>query len=316
MTNLNNDTAKRPFTLKIKNKLALLSALLLLFLSILFAPDILNYVKEGLYLCFNVIIGSVFPFMILTDIIVATTHFERITWLRKSFEFLFRINGCAISAFIMGIFCGFPIGVKVSVDLYKSGYISKEECERLIGFSNNTGPAFIISGIGLGMRGSIKDGVILYASMIFSAAICGLILGRNKNSSCKKAAAANTYYDFSASVKSSAINTLYVCAFIVFFSIVCGILKSAIKNNLIYSLIIPFIEISNSAKSLSSCSYITQNIEMFLTSFAISFSGISVHMQAKSFILGTDISMKTYYKTKLLQGAISALITLFLIIII
>lgn len=316
MTDLKKANIKRQLLIKIKSSLAIIPSLCLLLISILFAPDILNYVKDGLHLCFNVIIGSVFPFMILTDIIVATTRFERISWLRKSFEFIFKINGCAISAFIIGILCGFPIGVKVSLDLYKSGYISKEECERLIGFSNNTGPAFIISGIGAGMRGSIKDGVILYASMIFSAIICGLILGRSKNSSYKKATVTNTSYDFSASIKSSSINTLYVCAFIVFFSIVCGVLKSAIKNNLIYSLIIPFIEISNSAKSLSSGNFLNQNIEMILTSFAISFSGISVHMQARSFILGTDISMKTYYGAKLLQGTLASLITLFLVILI
>jgi hypothetical protein len=91
-------------------------------------------------------------------------------------------------------------------------------------------------------------------------------------------------------------------------------LNSTIKNGIIYSIIIPFIEISNSAKALSQAVFFTPNIQMIFTSFAISFSGISVHMQAKSFIIGTDICMKTYYKAKLLQGFISALITSFLVI--
>lgn len=314
MTDFKKADINNQFGKNIKDVLFVIPSLISILIFLLFAPHILRYVKEGLSLCFNVIIGSVFPFMILTDIITATSHLERISWLCKFFERLFKINGCAISAFIIGIICGFPIGVKVSVDLYKRGCISKNECERLIGFCNNTGPAFIISGIGAGMRGSICDGIILYFSMIISAIICGIILSRNKKTTSKSIDKAKSYYDFSASIKSAALNTLYICAFIVFFSIVCGILNSTIKNGIIYSIIIPFIEISNSAKALSQAVFFTPNIQMIFTSFAISFSGISVHMQAKSFIIGTDICMKTYYKAKLLQGFISALITSFLVI--
>lgn len=315
MTDYTKAKINKRLTKYIKESLFVIPTVISILLSVLFAPYILIYVNEGLRLCFNVIIGSVFPFMIITDIIMATTHFERIDLLRKVFEHLFKINGYAISAFIIGIVCGFPLGVKVSIDLYRCGCISKDECERLIGFCNNTGPAFIISGIGVGMRGSICDGVILYFSMIFSAIICGLISGRNKKISCQNTNKANLSFEFSTSVKAAALNTLYICAFIVFFSIVCGFLDSIIKNELMYSAIIPFIEISNSAKILSQCKFFTRNIQMILTSFAISFSGISVHMQAKSFIIGTDISMITYYKTKLLQGVISALITSLLVII-
>ncbi len=316
MTDYKKAKTNKNLSKNIKDGFCVIPSLISILLSVLFAPYILIYAKEGLRLCFNVIIGSVFPFMILTDIITAMSHFERIDWFCKIFERLFKINGCAISAFIVGIVCGFPIGVKVSLDLYKKGYISKDECERLISFCNNTGPAFIISGIGAGMRKSIYDGIILYLSMILSAIICGLILSRNKKHSSKNIIETNISLDFSASVKAAAINTLYICAFIVFFSIVCGILNSVIKNDLIYSIIISFIEISNSAKVLSQSIFFTRKIQMILTSFAISFSGISVHMQAKSFILGTDISMRIYYKTKLLQGFISAFITSLLVIII
>ena len=313
MTDFIKANAKKQFSTKIKSGLIIIPSLLLLFISVLFAPEISKHVNDGLRLCFNVIIGAVFPFMILTDIITATSSFEKINWLRRLFQAAFKINGCAVSAFIVGIFCGFPLGVKVSVDLYKSGYISKEECERLIGFSNNSGPAFIISGIGAGMRGSITDGVILYVSMVISSIICGLILSRNKSPSYHKFNLTDMSYSFSKSVKSSSLNTLYVCGFIIFFSIVCGTLKSLIANELLFSLIIPFVEISNSAKALSVSTTISRSGQMLLTSFAVSFSGISVHMQAKSFIIGTDILMKKYYSTKLLQGVIASFITLILV---
>lgn len=295
---------------KTKNGLILLiTSVISIIISTVLAPYITKYVNEGLKLCFSVIIGSVFPFLILTDVIMSTAHFENINLLRKPFEKLFKINGYAISAFIIGIMCGFPLGVKVSVDLYKKGYISKNECERLIGFSNNTGPAFIISGIGFGMRGKLSDGVILYISMLISAIITGLITGIKQKPCSEKVRPETNTYDFSRSVRSAALNTLYICAFIVLFSVICGILTSVITNELIYSLVIPFIEVSNSAKIISRSTLLSCDAGLILTSFAISFSGISVHMQAKSFISETDISMNRYYIAKLMQGFISAIIT-------
>lgn len=284
-------------------------------LSGILSDDICNYAKEGLRLCFRVIVGSVFPFMILTDIITYTAKFENIYLLRCIFEKLFKINGRAISAFIIGIICGFPIGVKVASDLYKQGVISKEETERLIGFSNNTGPAFVISGIGLGMRNSISDGVILYFSMLLSAIISGILFGVGKSPTKSSSKEHHMDYSLTKSVKNSAQNTVNICGFVVLFSVIIGILSIIIRNELIYSLVIPFLEVSNCAKRLTLSNLFSKAQSLMLTSFAISFSGISVHMQAKSFLLETDLSMKTYYQVKLTQGIISAILTGFILCI-
>ena len=237
------------------------------------------------------------------------TSFDKINWLRSAFEKIFNINGYAVTAYITGLICGFPLGVKVGVDLYKGGFISKGECERLIGFSNNTGPAFVMGGVGFGLRGSIKDGIILYFSMLASSIIAGFIIGIGKH--CTKKDAKCNYgaaYEFTASVKNAASNTLNICAFVVFFSVVSGILNLIVQNEAVYSVIVSLAEVSNAAKALAKGSF-PRIISLILTSFAISFSGISVHMQARCFISDTDISMKCYYGTKILQGTRAAAIT-------
>ena len=288
-----------------------LSALICGFMS----PFITKFTVDGLKLCANTVIGSVFPFLILTDVIVKFANFEAIGWLRSIFEKIFKINGYAITAYFIGLLCGFPLGVKVSVDLYKSGFISKDECERLIGFSNNTGPAFIIAGVGFGLRGSIKDGVILYFSMLISSLLSGFIMGIGKRSTAGERVRANDEgYDFTSSVKTAATNTLNICAFVVFFSVISGILSILIKCEAIYVLIISILEVSNATKTLAR-DIQPRLISMALSSFAISFSGISVHMQAKCFLSGTDLSMRRYYVTKILQGIISAVICSFIVLI-
>ena len=283
----------------------------------LLSPYITIYAREGILLCFNAIIGSVFPFLLLTDIVVSMARFENIAIFRYLFEKLFNINGYAISAFIIGAVCGFPLGVKVASDLYGSKAITKEECERLIGFSNNTGPAFVISGIGAALRGSLRDGVILYISMITAAIAVGIILGVGKTPS-KTNIENSTYpqYSFTKSVSSATHSTMNICGYIILFSVICGILTFPLGKGMIYSFSVSFIEVSNAAKILATASSLSESISLILTSFAISFSGISVHMQAKSFLYGTDISMNGYYKSKLIQGIISAVITAVIITII
>lgn len=299
-----------------KRTVALLVCWLVLIFSLLISNSISTYVRAGLELCANTVIASVFPFLILTEMISKTSGLEQIRWLRVAFERLFKINGYAVNAFIIGITCGFPIGAKTAVELYKSDKISNEECQRLIGFANNTGPAFIIAGIGAGMRGSATDGIILYVSMVLSALTVGILFGIGKAYKKTMTESANCKYDFSASVKNAASNTLAVCGFVVLFSVICGIFSSIVKNNTISSLLLPFIEVTNAAAHLSRDIFLPDFINLILTSFAISFSGFSVHFQASAFLRETDIKMKMYYFMKFIQGVLSAFFTAILYAII
>ncbi len=281
--------------------------------SVYMSSCILEYVKIGLRICYGSVIGAVFPFIILTDIIYSFADFGSINALKRLFERIFKINGHACGAFIIGILCGFPLGVKVAVKLYMDGCISKDECERLISFSNNTGPAFVVSGVGIAMRGSFSDGIILYFSMVISAVIIGVVLGIGKKTTKNEVYTARKDFSLSESVKSAGLSTLNISSFVIFFSVVCGILNFAMRGCNLLSFLLPFIEISNASKMLSSLKTMSKTATLLLTSFAISFSGISVHLQAKTYIYGTDLCMKRYYISKLFQGFISALITLFLI---
>ena len=287
------------------------SSFVILFFSVicssLFSPLVNEFTKSALSLCFSVVIGSVFPFMILTDLISTQTHFEQILPLKALFERTFKINGHAFSAFLSGAVCGFPLGVKVAVDLYKREIITRDECERLIGFSNNTGPAFVISGIGVGLLHSYSIGIIIYISMIISAVLVGIIFGLRKRPSISKGALCESNFDFVASIKKGALGTLNVCGFVVIFSVISGIISLFVKNGTLFTLLTSFIEVSCSAKAISTCGF-GICLKTALSAFAVSFSGLSVHLQAKSFIADTDISMKTYYKMKLLQGVLAFII--------
>ena len=66
----------------------------LIFLVAIFLSDeIAGLVRGGLSLAVEVIIPSVFPFLLLTDVCMRLIRFEGVGWLRRIFERCFHING-------------------------------------------------------------------------------------------------------------------------------------------------------------------------------------------------------------------------------
>ncbi len=279
--------------------------------SLYLSPAVSERIRGALSMCYFSIIPSVFPFMIISDIMLSYMHFERVGFIRSAFSKIFKINGYAISAFICGALCGFPIGVKIARDFYECGIISRDECERLIGFSNHASPAFVISAVGFGMRGSIADGVVLYVVSILSSVIISMLLTPKKQPQ-EFYSPHDIKSDFSltASVSHAASTTINVCGFICFFSALLGILSIFIDNDTIFAVIASFFEIGNSSKLISENELFSEQFSLALTGFAVTFSGFSVHLQAKSQLFGTDISMKKYYITKFLSAILSFVLCL------
>lgn len=53
----------------------------------------------------------------------------------------------------MGIISGYPVGAKIVTEFRKNGDCTKAEAERLLSFTNNSGPLFIIGTVGITMFG-------------------------------------------------------------------------------------------------------------------------------------------------------------------
>ena len=275
---------------------------------IFFSDEIAHSVKSGLSLCAAVIIPSVFPFIIISDLLYYALDFTKLNLLNRIFERIFKISRSGAYAIALGFLCGFPLGVKCTRDLYAARAISKDEAERLIGFSNNTGPAFLVTGIGLGLRGNAYEGIALYCIMIFSAVIVGHLFSIGKKPCEAEPIIRERTFSLTASIKNAGVSTLAICSYLTFFACLCGLLRKLLGETLLYISLLPFIEIGSSASILSKTALLSRAESFALTSFAIGFSGFSVHLQALSFLQDTDIRAARYFIMKLLQGGISLVI--------
>jgi len=285
-----------------------------MFIMIKNSEKIITASKNALSLCACTLVPSIFPFMTVAAVFINYSSDNSYKLLSPIFKSLFGTSSYAVSALIPGMLCGYPVGANCVCQLYKKGSISKSEAESLIAYSNNSGPLFIIGAVGVGLLGSSKYGTMLYLIHISAAVICGIILKpftESKKSHFEININLNKK-NFTDCIADTTVSILKVCGFVVIFAVINELVKpitSFMPKNL-KCLVSAFLELTNGANVISHISNDTRYV-LILMSAALGWSGLSVHMQVKSIISDTDLSMKKYYISRLLSAVISALISFF-----
>ena len=331
------------YIIKLKRNIFSLVFLAFTFGLLLFSRTNLSAVKSGLSLWANSVIPSLFPFFFFFLLLMHTNIVKQLGFLlNKSMKPLFNIRGEGAFAFIMGIISGYPVGAKIATNFRQNNVCTKEECERLLSFTNNSGPLFVIGTVGILMFKSTTIGILLFITHLLGSISVGIVFRfwkKNKvsnnyikhsnfdNSKHKKVSLNSLGEVMAESITSATSTILLVGGFIVLFSSIISILKSSCILNSIALFINPifefinidsafcmplisgFIEITNGIASISNISCKKLSINIILTSFLLGFGGISVLLQVLSIISKTDLSIKPYILGKLLHGIIASFYT-------
>lgn len=121
--------------------------IVLLFIIMLVSPKaVFTGASEGLLLWFQIILPTLFPFLLITNLLLTTGNMHLIssafgTVLTR----IFHVSSNGSFAVVTGFLCGYPMGAKTAADLTVSGYISKKEGQYLLSFCNNSSPVFILN---------------------------------------------------------------------------------------------------------------------------------------------------------------------------
>lgn len=120
--------------------------IVLFFLMLLFPEPVFSGACKGLLLWFRTVLPTLFPFILICNLLIQTGTIHQILSLtRPLFCRLFGVSAYGSFAVLSGFLCGYPMGAKVTADLYKKGLVSRREASYLLSFCNNTSPMFIIS---------------------------------------------------------------------------------------------------------------------------------------------------------------------------
>ena len=144
---------------------------------VLFSRTNLSATKNGLILWATAVVPSLFPFFVATEMLSYTNVVSYLgKWLTPIMRPLFGVPGEAAFAFIMGLISGYPVGAKIVNNFMEQGICTKEEAERMLAFTNNSGPLFIIGTVGITLFGNTTIGVLLLITHILACISVGIIL--------------------------------------------------------------------------------------------------------------------------------------------
>ena len=164
------------YILKLKRNFISIILLFLTFGLLIFSNSNLIAVKSGLMLFATSVVPSLFPFFVATELLMHTNIVNQIGFiLNKFMKPIFNVRGEGAFAFIMGIISGYPIGAKIACNFRQNNICSKEECERLLSFTNNSGPLFVIGTVGILMFKNTTVGILLFITHILSSICVGII---------------------------------------------------------------------------------------------------------------------------------------------
>ncbi len=306
-------TVKTAIKNKISGYIGIFIFLFLTALVLIYAEETRNSVIFGIKLSALSIIPSIFPFFILSDLLISSFD-DSSGIFAKIFSKVFNISPVALPVFIIGLLSGFPLGVKGASDLYSENKITKEECEVLSGFVNNPSIAFVVSGVGISMLGSISLGFILYFSVVISSIIVGCIFKPELRKSLNFGKNTEQNFNLSKSIKSAGMSSITVSAYIIFFSMLTGLITAAFQNEVLTALLSCLLEVGNATKILSNGSVFSPALSFALIAFSLGFSGISVFMQAESY-LPTEICRIKILVMKIAEGVLSAIFAALIFIV-
>ena len=285
------------------------ACLFFLLLLLLFAEPMLTALQGGLYLCAHTVIPSLFPFAVLSSLLIQLAPRRTLPG-GKVFEKLFCLPSLGLFALFIGALCGFPLGARSAAELYKAGHLSKKQAERLAALANNTGPAFCVVGVGVSVFSSPRVGWLLYGIQLFSGLGIGFLLARKEKKlpieKKSKEVLAFAPPSLSESIYSASLTLLSVTGTILFFSALCALPRLFLTPT-VFALFASFLEVGNATAAAGA---LPPAIGIPIAAFAISFSGFSVHLQAASVLKEQGLSSLPVFYQKLLGGVLSFFLAL------
>ena len=301
--------------LKLAQALGLAFALLLL---IALPEAAAGAAQDGLALCAKVVLPSLFPFFVCSQLFLQLGFAARLSrLLARPVSRLLRLPVQAGSAFVLGLFGGYPAGAQIACGLYEKKLLTRQEAERALAVCNQAGPSFIFGVLGGAVFGSAAAGAFLYGVQLLSAVLVCRLSGRKckaEPAAALPAQASDVSFAaaFSEAVRRAGMSAIQVCMFVTVFSVLSRFLLLSVGRWLpeqALPLVLGAMELSAGCAALGSCG-LPILWKLCLASALLSFGGCSVLAQSRAVAADAGLRGGLLFLCKLLQAAISAALSL------
>ena len=286
--------------------------------------------RQGLSLCTEVILPSLLPFLILSSLSSALGLPALLAALCAPLLRRLGVPPVCAAPLLLGLTGGYPVGASALAALVRAGALRAEAASDALPWCNNTGPGFIVGVAGAAVFSSVRAGIALYFCHALAAlALAALSIRRNPHPvpdmPTLPTAAGNLAAALPESVQSAALCALGICAYVVFFSVLSALLRSAgvfsalaawsslhlgTELRAAYALLCGLLELGSGIGAMRSMAPTPGNAA--LAAFLLGFGGLSVHCQTLFAVSGTEIKCARHFAGRIIHGCLSALLAFLL----
>jgi len=306
-----------------KKALPLLGALIFLGALLGNATVAAEACREALGMCGRLLIPALFPFFVLSGVLNRLGLpgvLGRV--LAPAAVRLYGVSGAGASALPMGLLGGYPAGAAYIAEMERQGMVTKEEGERLLAFCNNSGPAFLVGAMGVGVFGSVRIGLLLYSAHVLAALVTGFFF--RGGSACAEIPDArlesvDPAAALTDSVRQAVAAILSVCGFAVCFSVLlavldgrgwlsllCGWIAShtGFEPRFTRAMLTGFFELGSGTACLQGLRACPETLA--LAAFLAGWGGLSVWFQTLAVLEGSRLKASLHLTGRLLCAGIAA----------
>lgn len=278
----------------------------------------------------NNIFPSLFPFFVLSEILINYGFIELVGEIFKPFmNKIFKVKGVGAFVFFMSLVSGFPSNAKYVRELYNKKLINEYEGSKLLTFTHFSNPLFILGTISILFLNNKEVGFLILICHYLGNIIVGLLFRNyyvsdyeSSDFSLKKAIIGmhkkrlnndKSFGEIMSNALVNGINTLFlIFGVVTLFLIVTTIIDNNVCLPSYYqSILNGIIEMTQGLKYISLLD-IPLKIKGTLSVMFISFGGFSVHIQLISILNDTKIKYFPFFVARVLHACISSLLFFFL----
>lgn len=249
---------------------------------------------EGIKLCIQAAIPSLFPFFFLSNLTLCALSGENFRLLSK----LPIPKGILLPAFLGG----YPMGSSAAAALYRDKKLTKAQAEKLL-FYNQPGPAFLFGLVSKAFP-KVRTVLMLWSIILFSTVLTAVII----HPAPVPDIPAKSRISLQSAMQSSLQAMGKVCGWILLFRVLIEYLKKWVYPyfpTLVQIILTGVLELTNGCLSLTAVE--NEAIRFILCAGMLSFGGVCVTMQTVS--VSSPLSIRPYLKAKLLQTVLAVLLS-------
>ena len=273
-------------------------------------------IRQGIQLCLQTVIPSLFCFMILTSFLMQSGLYRLLSLPLGPFcKTLLYLPSEMGSVVLLSLIGGYPMGAQSIASLLRQNRLARDDAQRMLLFCCCAAPSFVVTAVGSGMFASQQIGLFFYGVQVGVSLLLGMLLGigarlhrktpaLSTSLPCLSTPFAGPGEAFVGAVSSSVTTMAQMCGFILLFSALQAAVQSMAGDSSLGCLLLGLGEVTNGCRLAAGMPHGVLYASLFL-----SFGGFSVIAQIAGILRDSGLRLLPFVAARALHGILSASVT-------